>query len=162
MIERWIWLARYAAAILVALILASLLGATSLFRQTRLFGEGLTASNLVFFLGFGGALAVLWLAARRAAPQIGSQGEGWRVIEAVIMPLATLIVVASAHPVVLLVVGPLLGKSLRLAFDWTFITAIVGSAGWLLFSIFSSPASAESDHPSGDARHGAGASPSRI
>ena len=162
MIERWIWLARYAVVILVALILASLLGATSLFRQTRLFGEGLTASNLVFFLGFGGALAVLWLAARRAAPQIGSQGEGWRVIEAVIMPLATLIVVASAHPVVLLIVGPLLGKSLRLTFDWIFITAIVGSAGWLLYSIFNTPSPTHATDESDDERHRAGASPSRV
>jgi hypothetical protein len=47
-----------------------------------------------------------------------------------------LIVVASAHPVVLLIVGPLMGESLRLAFDWIFIAGIVGSAGWLLFAIF--------------------------
>jgi len=162
MIERWTWLARYAVVIIVALILASLLGATSLFRQTHLFGPALTASNLVFFLGFGGALAVLWLAARRAAPQIGSQGEGWRVVETVIMPLATLIVVASAHPVVLLVVGPLMGKSLRLAFDWIFIAGIVGSAGWLLLSIFNTPSSTHADDESGNERNQSGPSPSRI
>ncbi len=162
MIERWIWLVRYAVVIIVALILAAGLGSTDLFNQTRLIGKGLTASNLVRFLGFGGALAVLWLAALRAAPQIGGQRGGWRIVEAVVMPLATLIVVASAHPVVLLIVGPLMGESLRLAFDWIFIAGIVGSAGWLLFAIFNAPGSDRSDESSGAEGHQSGVAPSRI
>ena len=160
--ERWNWLARYAVVIIVALILAAALGSTDLFNKTRLIGKTLSASHLVRFLGFGGALAVLWLAALRASALIGSQGERWRVIEALVLPLATLIVVASAHPVMLLIVEPLIDKSLRQIFDWTFIAGIVGSAGWLLFAMFNGPASGKSNQTLPAERREPESTPSRI
>ena len=160
--ERWNWLARYAVVIIVALILAAALGSTDLFIKTRLIGKGLNASHLVRFLGFGGALAVLWLAAYRASSVLGSQGERWRVIESLVLPLATLIVVASAHPVMLLIVEPLMDKSLRQIFDWTFIAGIVGSAAWLLFCMFNGPASEGSGSNQAAQRVEPEAMPSRI
>ena len=141
MTERWNWLARYAVVIVVALVLAAALGSTDLFIQTRLIGRRLNASHLVRFLGFGVALAVLWLAAYRASPMLGSQNSRWRVIETLVLPLATLIVVASAHPVMLLIVAPLMDRTLRQIFDWIFIAGIVGSAGWLLYCMFKGPVS---------------------
>jgi len=139
--ERWNWLARYAVVIVVTLVLTAALGSTDLFIKTRLIGNGLNASHLVRFLGFGGALAVLWLAAYRASPLLGSEGERWRVIEALVLPLATLIVVGSAHPVMLLIVAPLMNRTVRQIFDWIFIAGIVGSAAWLLYSMFNGPVS---------------------
>jgi hypothetical protein len=138
--ERWSWLARYAVVVIVALVLAAALGSTDLFNKTRLIAKGLSASHLVRFLGFGGALAVLWLAAYRAHGLLGELGERWRIAEALVLPLATLIVVASAHPVMLLIVQPLMDKSLREIFDWVFIAGIVGSAVWLLLSMFNGSA----------------------
>ncbi len=160
--ERWNWLARYAVVIIVALILAAALGSTDLFNKTRLIGKTLSASHLVRFLGFGGALAVLWLAAFRASGLIAGQGERWRTVEALVLPLATLIVVASAHPVMLLIVEPLLDKSLRQIFDWTFIAGIVGSAGWLLFAMFNGPASAPSNEKMPAQRREPEATPSKV
>ena len=64
--ERWSWLARYAIVVVVALVLGAALGAMDLFKDTRVINRGLTASHLVRFLGFGGALTMLWLAAYRA------------------------------------------------------------------------------------------------
>lgn len=141
--KRWNWLPRYAVVSVVALILAAALGSTDLFEKTRLIGKTLTASHLVRFLGFGGALAVLWLAAYRATSVLQEQGERWRIVQSLLLPLATLIVVASAHPVMLLIVQPLMDKSLRQIFDWVFIAGIVGSAGWLLFCMFDGSGSAK-------------------
>ncbi len=140
--ERWNWLPRYAVVIVVALILAAALGSTDLFTKTRLIGKTLSASHLVRFLGFGGALAVLWLAAYRATAVLHEQGERWRIVQSLVLPMATQIVVAIAHPVMLLIVQPLMDKSLRQIFDWVFIASIVGSAGWLLMCMFNGSGSA--------------------
>ncbi len=161
--ERWNWLIRYAVVIVVAMLLAALLGSTDLFNKTRLIAKGLSASHLVRFLGFGGALAVLWLGAYRASGLLQQLGERWRIVTALVLPLATLIVVASAHPVMLLVVAPLMDKSLREIFDWIFIAAIVGSAGWLLFSMFSGTGSSQAAGASPAVRREPGEpTPSRI
>ena len=45
--ERWNWLVRYAVVIVVALVLAAMLGSTDLFNKTRLIAKGLSASHLV-------------------------------------------------------------------------------------------------------------------
>lgn len=134
--ESWIWLGRDAAVIFVALVLATALGATDLFSQTRLFADGLSAAHLVRFLGYGGSLVVFWLAARHAMERFRVMGSSWQLAEVMIVPSATLLVVASAHAVFLLILGPLMGKSARVVFDWVFILAIVASAGWLLHALF--------------------------
>jgi hypothetical protein len=135
--DRWNWLVRYGVVIIVALLLAALLGSMDLFIKTRMITKGLTASHLARFLGFGGALVVLWLAAYRATMLLRSMdGARVRILEALLLPLATLVVVASAHPLFLLITSPLMDKSLREIFDWVFIAGIVGCAAWLLIAIF--------------------------
>ncbi len=151
--ERWNWLTRYAVVIVVALVLAALLGSTDLFVKTRLITKGLTASHLARFLGYGGALTVLWLAAYRATVQLREHNSHRPIINALLLPLATLIVVASTHPLFLLIVSPLMDKSMREIFDWIFIGGIVGCATWLLVAIFNEstsrgdPARGESRRP---------------
>ena len=109
--------------------------------KTRLIDKGLSASHLVRFLGYGGALAVMWLAAHRASGLLHELGSHWRLLETVLLPLATLITVAAAHPVLLLLLNALLDKTMRPVFDWVFILGILASAAWLLFALFSETAS---------------------
>ena len=136
MTDRWGWLVRYAIVMVVALVLGAALGAMDLFKDTRLMGKGLSASHFVRALGFGGALAVLWVVAYRATPLIHEQGPRWRILGTSVLPLATLIVVGSAHGVLLLVLNPLMDRTVHQTYDWLIIIGIIGSAAWLLTALF--------------------------
>lgn len=141
MSDRWIWSLRYGVVIAVALILAAALGEMDLFKTTRFGKTGLNASRVVQFLGYGGALAVFWLLAQRAAAQISADADFWRLVKSILLPLATLIVVACAHSVVLLVLGPLMSKAWVPAYNWMFIAGIILSAVWLVAALFTGSAS---------------------
>lgn len=134
--ERWIWLVRYAVVIVLALVLAAALGEMELFKTTRFGKTGLNASRVVQFLGYGGALLVFWLLAQRAAALISAGDQRWKVVKSILVPLATLIVVACAHSVLLLILGPLMSKAWLPAYNWTFITGIILSAAWLVAALF--------------------------
>ena len=82
--ERWIWLVRYAVVIVLALVLAAALGEMDLFKTTKFGKSGLNAARLVQFLGFGSALAVLWLAAQRAAALLPAGDERWNVLKSIL------------------------------------------------------------------------------
>jgi hypothetical protein len=59
------------------------------------------------------------------------------------VPLATLIVVACAHSVLLLVLGPVMSKSWIPAYNWIFIGGIILSAVWLVAALFTGSATLE-------------------
>lgn len=139
--ERWIWMVRYAVVIVLALILAAALGEMELFKTTRFGKTGLNASRVVQFLGYGGALLVFWLLAQRVAAMVSDQDERWKVVKSILVPLATLIVVACAHSVILLILGPLMSKSWLPAYNWTFIAGIILSAVWLVAALFTGSSS---------------------
>jgi len=141
MTDRWIWSLRYGVVIAVALILAAALGEMDLFKTTRFGKTGLNASRVVQFLGYGGALAVFWLLAQRAAAQISADADFWRLVKSILLPLATLIVVACAHSVALLVLGPLMSKAWLPAYNWLFIAGIILSAVWLVAALFTGSSS---------------------
>src|SRR3954469_2818526 len=107
---RWMWLVRYAVVIVLALVLAAALGEMELFKSTRFGRSGLNAARLVQFLGFGGALVVFWLLARRAAALIPADDPRWNILKTVLVPLATLVVIAAGQAVLLLLLGPLMSK----------------------------------------------------
>ena len=136
MSERWTWAIRYAVVIVLALILAFALGEMDLFKTTRLGKSGFNAARLVQFLGYGGALLVFWLLAQRAALQIEGRNALWNVAKSILLPLATLVVVACAHAVALLALGPLMSKTWQQIYNWVFIAAIVLSAAWLVAALF--------------------------
>ncbi|HEU4925154.1 MAG TPA: hypothetical protein VFT23_18990 [Burkholderiales bacterium] len=140
MSERWTWVVRYGVVIILALILAAVLGEMELFKTTRL-GKTFNAARVAQFLGYGGALLVFWLLAQRAAATIPVQDERWKLVRSILVPLATLIVVACAHSVLLLVLGPVMNKAWLLAYNWTFIAAIILSAAWLVGALFTGSAS---------------------
>lgn len=139
--ERWMWIVRYVVVIVLALVLAAALGEMSLFKTTRLGKTGLTAAHFVQFFGFGGALLVLWMLAQRAAALMSAEDERWKVVKSILVPLATLIVVACAHSVLLLVLGPLMSKAWHQIYNWLFIAAIIVSAAWLVAALFTGSSS---------------------
>jgi hypothetical protein len=124
------WMTEYGVALGFTVLLAAILGQIPLFRETAL--GRLKASDLVQFLGYGGAVAIGWLSARQIA---GNPPEDWKWISPfrpVVVPAATLIAVALSYSVLWLVCGPFLGKGAKSLYNWLFIAGIVGSAAWLI------------------------------
>ncbi|HYX66740.1 MAG TPA: hypothetical protein VE935_21165 [Burkholderiales bacterium] len=141
MSERWKWLVRYAVVIVLAVILAAALGEMSLFKTTRIGKTGLNAARIVQFLGFGGALLVLWLTAQRAAALLPGSDRRWVVLKGILLPLATLVIVAAGQAVALLLFGPLMNRAWQEAYNWFAIAAIILSAAWLLLALFTGSSS---------------------
>jgi hypothetical protein len=139
--ERWSWIVRYIVVVVVALVLAAALGEMDLFKTTRLGKTGLNAARLVQFLGYGGALVVSWLLAARAATLIPEQDRRWTLLKNTLVPLATLIVVASGQAVMLRLLGPLMNKTWQEIYSWVSISAIILSAAWLIVALFTGSSS---------------------
>jgi hypothetical protein len=139
--ERWSWVLRYVIVIVLALILAAALGEMTLFKATKFGKTGLNAARLVQFLGYGGALFVLWLLAQRTAALLPGQDRRWSVVKSILVPLTTLIVVATGQAVLLLLLGPLMNKAWHEIYSWVCVTAIVLSAAWLLIALFTGSSS---------------------
>jgi hypothetical protein len=139
--ERWSWIIRYAVVIAAALALGAAFGEMALFKNARLGKTGLGAAHLAQFLGYGGALVVLWLAARRAALLVPEHDPRWNVLKSTLLPLTTLIVVSTGQAVLLLVVGPLMSKAWHQFYNWVSVTAIILSAAWLLAAVLTGSAS---------------------
>jgi hypothetical protein len=138
MAKNWAWLIQYVLVIVLALILGAAIGELDLFKKTALSAPKLklTAANLAQFLGYGSALALLWLLAQRAARELQSQ-DGWkRPVSFFVVPLATLIVVPAAHQILLLVFSGLIGPDLRKVYNWIFIIGTTASAIWLAVAMF--------------------------
>jgi hypothetical protein len=113
----------------------------SLFQGTKLGAGRLTAARLVQFLGFGGALAVFWLLCRRAMRLLDENGTGLELAKPLLVPFATVVVVACGHAVGLRVLEPLLNAAWHTAYNWTFIGAIMASAAWLLAAVMTGTSS---------------------
>ncbi len=141
--ERWIWLVRYLVVIVLALILAAVLGEMDLFKTTRFGKSGFNAARVAQFMGFSGALLVFWLLAHRAAGLISPDDHRWKLVRSVLVPLATLIVVACAHSVLLLILGPVMNKAWTPAYNWIFIGGIILSAVWLVAALFTGSSTLE-------------------
>lgn len=130
------WWIRYLLVIVVTLVLGAALGELAFFQKTSISALKLTAANLVRFLGYGSALLLLWLLSRRAAQELDKQG-GWRLQAGrFVLPLATVVIVPTAHPVLLLLLGGLLGAELRKIYDWLFILGTLAAAIWLVLSLY--------------------------
>jgi hypothetical protein len=139
--ERWSWIVRYAVVIAAALALGAAFGEMSLFKTARLGKTGLTAANLVQFLTYGAALAILWLAARRAAMLLPADDVRWNVLKSTLVPLTTLILVSAGQAVLLIIAGPLMNKAWHQTYSWISVTAIILSAAWLLAAVLTGSAS---------------------
>ena len=130
------WWIRYLLVIVVTLVLGATLGELAFFQKTSLGVLKLTAANLVRFLGYGSALVLLWLLAQRAAQELKNRGNWQLQASHFVLPLATVIIVPAAHPVLLLLLGGLLGADLRKIYDWLFILGTLAAAIWLVLSLY--------------------------
>jgi hypothetical protein len=139
--ERWSWVIRYLVVIAAALILAAAFGEMALFKTTRFGKTGLNAARLVQFLGYGGALLVLWMLASRVAVLLPGHEPRWNVLKSTLVPLTTLIAVSAGQAVMLLLLGPLMNRQWHQVYNWVSITAIVLSAVWLLAAVLTGSAS---------------------
>lgn len=135
----WGWLLQYGISMLLALLLGAILGSVPLFKEAALGGTKLTASHLVQFLGYGSALLLLWLAGQRAVTQI-PEGKSYSVLRYLVLPLAALLVMAAGYKVVLLLLGPFLGKAGKTIYNWFFAIGIGGAALWLIVAWFQNSA----------------------
>jgi hypothetical protein len=142
--ERWSWVIRYLVVIAAALILAAVFGDMALFKTTRFGKTGLNAARVVQFLGYGGALLVLWMLAQRVAEELPGH---WNVLKSTLLPLTTLIVVAVGQSVLLRLVGPLMKRHGHQIYNWGSIGLIIVCAVWLLAAVLTGSASLARRNP---------------
>ena len=140
MSDRWMWLIRYGVVLVLAVILGATLGEMALFKTTKL-AKGLNAGHVVQVLGYGGALLVFWLLARRIESLLDGKEPRWNPIKSIMVPLATLIVVACGQAVLLLVLHPLMNKSWQHTYNLVAIAAIILSVVWLLAALLTGSSS---------------------
>ena len=131
----WMWVIRYLVVIALSLILAAALGHMSLFERTRL-GRHLTAGSIVEFLGYGAAMVLSWLLARRATITVRQQGGKALAAQHLILPITSLVVVALANQVLLLLIRHFVGVTAITVINWLFIILIVACAAWLVLAVF--------------------------
>lgn len=130
------WWIRYPLVIVITLVLGAALGELGFFQKTSIGALKLSAANLVRFLAYGSALVLLWLLAQRSSRELQAHG-GWQAQAChFVLPLAAVIIVPIAHPVLLLVLGGLLGPELRELYDWLFILSTLAAAVWLVLALY--------------------------
>jgi hypothetical protein len=130
----WWWVVPYSVAVLLALVLASVLGNFPIFRHTFLPATKLSAADLVGFIGYGGALLLFWIVGKRTALHLDKSPAAVAFLRPVVMPTVMLIVLSIGYYVVLLVAGPFLGKSGQALYDWIFIVGLIAASFWLTMS----------------------------
>lgn len=139
--QDWNWVGRFVAVIVVALILAAAIGSMDLFAKTFVITGKLSAAHLVRFLGYSTALGALWMLGQRATMVLQQQGGRWSFMQHLILPVITLIVVASANSIALLILKPMMNASLHNIYNWVFIVAILACAAWVVMAVLGQSAS---------------------
>ena len=124
------WMMEYGVAMVLAFVFAVVLGHISLFRDTTI-GK-LHASDLVQFIGYGGALVIAWFGARQLAAEPPDDWKWLTPYRALILPVTTLTIVAIAYGVLLYVCDPFLSKLGKGVYNWMFIIGIVATSAWLI------------------------------
>jgi hypothetical protein len=124
------WLMQYGVAVGLAALFAAIFGQVPLFRETTI-GK-LHASNLVQFIGYGAALVTILIGARQIASDQSGDWTWLGPFRKMVLPACTLVALALAYHVLLLVLGPFLGKSGKPFYNWTFVIGIVAASGWVI------------------------------
>ena len=133
--KSWGWALQYGAAIVLAVLAGAILGSTPLFKGAPL-GRGLTASHVVQFLGYGGAILMLWLLACRTAIELPEDAGGLSFLRRLVVPLVTLVVLSACYKVLLLLLTPFLNRTAMTGYNWLFVLGIIGAAFWLILRIY--------------------------
>ena len=124
------WMMEYGVAMILAVVCAMILGHLSLFREATV-GK-LHASDLVQFIGYGGAIVLAWFGARQLAE---GPPEDWRWLvpyRTLILPVTTLLIVGLAYQVLLYACEPFLGKGGKEIYNWIFVVGLIACCVWLI------------------------------
>jgi hypothetical protein len=124
------WMMEHGVAMILAVLCALILGHLPLFREATV-GK-LHASDLVQFLGYGGAIVLAWFGARQLA---GEPPEDWKWLvpyRALILPMTTLVIVGLAYEVLLYACEPFLGKGGKDVYNWVFVLGLIACCAWLI------------------------------
>ena len=126
------WMMEYGVAMILAVVSAVILGHLSLFREATI-GK-LHASDLVQFIGYGGAIVLAWFGARQLATE---PPEDWKWLvpyRAMILPMTTLLIVGLAYQVLLYACEPFLGKGGKDVYNWVFVVGLMACCVWLVMT----------------------------
>jgi hypothetical protein len=124
------WMMEYGVAMILAVLCAVILGHLALFREATI-GK-LHASDLVQFIGYGGALVLAWFGARQLAADPLEEWKWLTPYRALILPVTTLIMVGLAYGVLLYACEPFLGKSSKETYNWIFVVGLISCCVWLI------------------------------
>jgi hypothetical protein len=126
------WMMEYGVAMILAVVCAVILGHLSLFREATI-GK-LHASDLVQFIGYGGAIVLAWFGARQLSDE---PPEDWKWLvpyRALILPVTTLVIVGLAYQVLLYACEPFLGKGGKDVYNWVFVVGLIACCVWLIMT----------------------------
>ena len=126
------WVMEYGVAMILAVCCAVILGHLSLFREATV-GK-LHASDLVQFIGYGGAIVLAWFGARQLSDE---PPEDWKWLvpyRALILPVTTLVIVGLAYQVLLYACEPFLGKGGKDVYNWVFVVGLIACCVWLIMT----------------------------
>ncbi|HXX76468.1 MAG TPA: hypothetical protein VEI50_15160 [Nitrospiraceae bacterium] len=126
------WMMEYGVAIILTALFAVVLGRIPLFRETAV--GNLHASDLVQFIGYGGAMVIAWFGARQLSAEPPVDWKWLMPYRALILPIVTLAMVAIAYGVLLYVCEPFMSKSGKTVYNWVFIAGIVAASVWLIMT----------------------------
>jgi len=132
----WTWLGRYALILLAAIALGAGIAELTVFKQTTLWTPRLTAAALARFLGYGGALVILWMIGERTGRQLRGPAAGTAHLGILVLPLSTLVALSVGYDILLAVLRPFLAPSMKDGYNWAFVLAITASAVWLVVALY--------------------------
>lgn len=125
--DEWMWTARNGVAVLAALVLTGILGQMRVFQEAVLGSDGFNAAAVVRLVGYGIALALIWMTAWRAAAQIPPDDTGSRLLHEGLPPFATLLILPGVYGLV----RPFLSDRAVTGVSWTFVLLLLATAAWL-------------------------------
>jgi hypothetical protein len=122
--------------LVAAVLLGAAIGELPVFKQTTLGTPKLPAASLARFLGYGGALVIFALLARRVTGQLRQSANGTAHLAFLVVPLAGLIVLSLGYDVLLAILHPFLGAAHRTLYNWLFVFGISACAVWLVAALY--------------------------
>jgi hypothetical protein len=125
--DEWMWTARNGVAALAALVLTGMLSQMRVFQEAVLGSDGFNAAAVVRLVGYGIALALIWITAWRAAAQIPPRDTVSRLLHEGLPPSATLLILPGVYGLI----RPFLGDPAVTAVSWMFVLLLLATAAWL-------------------------------
>jgi len=125
--DEWMWTARNGVAVLAAVVLTGILSQVQVFQEAALGSEGFNAAAVVRLLGYGIALALIWMTAWCAAAQIPPRDAGSRLLREGISPFTALLTLPGVYSLI----RPFLGDRAVTAISWVFVLLLLATAAWL-------------------------------